>query len=329
MATAQEQDIICCHLCPKRVEHHCNLCHVDLCLTCVPNHMADTSRDHEIVGFTFSGKLKMMDDPVVLKTVQSPYGGNHWLWRIQCVGRDKILVCGSDSTIKEIDKDGSILNTIHTNGNVWALSINFLQEPVFFTVGIHKKDVCIYTKNEVKVLLSIHDWYCYGLNCTVNGDLLVSMRSTDCTQSRVVRYSGTTEILKIQYDSQGQPLFSSFEHVLLLTENGNGDICVADRAGHAVVVVDSTGGLRFKYKGNQSKHSMFAQFHPMNIATDVNTQILISEESQNIIHIIDCDGNFVRYIKHPCNGGLSVDADHNLVSGDIYTGEMKIIRYLE
>ncbi|XP_062590276.1 E3 ubiquitin-protein ligase TRIM9-like [Saccostrea cucullata] len=52
MATTQGQDIICCQLCPNPVEHHCNLCHVDLCLSCIPKHMSDKSREHEVVGYT-------------------------------------------------------------------------------------------------------------------------------------------------------------------------------------------------------------------------------------------------------------------------------------
>lgn len=47
------------------------------------------------------------------------------------------------------------------------------------------------------------------------------------------------------------------------------------------------------------------------------------------MHIIDCDGNFIRYIEYPCSGGISVDADHNLVVGELTTGNIRIIKYLE
>ncbi|XP_062592953.1 uncharacterized protein LOC134254462 [Saccostrea cucullata] len=286
-----------------------------------------------------SGMLKMMADPLVLDTIQSPYGGWTGLWRIQCVGRDKILISGNDKTIKEIDRAGSILQTIHTNNDVLALTINSHLEPVFSLHNAVKQntDIYIYTRNEMNVLFNTLNWFPVGLCYKENGDLLVSMRmiSTDKKQSRVVRYSGTKEIQKIQYDSQGQPLFSTgvnhISTVLLLTENGNGDICVADYEKKAVVVVDSSGGLRFKYTGNlcKSKQSKFKDFIPLNIASDVNTQILISDDSNNIVHIIDCDGNFVRYIEYPCNGGLSIDTDHNLVIGKEGTRIIQIIKYLE
>ncbi|XP_062587199.1 E3 ubiquitin-protein ligase TRIM45-like [Saccostrea cucullata] len=52
MATTQGKDIICCQLCSNPVKHHCNLCHVDLCPSCIAKHMADQSREHEVVGYT-------------------------------------------------------------------------------------------------------------------------------------------------------------------------------------------------------------------------------------------------------------------------------------
>ena len=47
MATSQGQDIIRC----QYVEHHCNFCHVDLCVNCVSKHLTDKSKRHEIVDF--------------------------------------------------------------------------------------------------------------------------------------------------------------------------------------------------------------------------------------------------------------------------------------
>ena len=77
------------------------------------------------------------------------------------------------------------------------------------------------------------------------------MRSVDESQSRVVRYSGTTEAITVQHDSQGKSLFSvRCTAMLHLNENGNGDICVADKAGEVIVVVSAYGQLRIEYPSN-------------------------------------------------------------------------------
>ncbi|XP_061165668.1 E3 ubiquitin-protein ligase TRIM71-like [Saccostrea echinata] len=71
MAGVQGQDVIRCELCPNPVENHCNLCHVDLCLSCIPNHMGDKSRKHEIVEYASRKK-----ETVFLPTCSS-HANNH------------------------------------------------------------------------------------------------------------------------------------------------------------------------------------------------------------------------------------------------------------
>lgn len=49
MATTQGQDVFFCQLCTNPVEHHCNLCHVDLCSPCILKHLTDKTNRLEIV----------------------------------------------------------------------------------------------------------------------------------------------------------------------------------------------------------------------------------------------------------------------------------------
>ena len=127
----------------------------------------------------------------------------------------------------------------------------------------------------------------------------------------------------------GRPLFSVEDRsMLLLTENGNKDICVADYGGESVVVVDASGILRFKYKGNIFQKSQYKSFKPSKIANDGNWHILVNDISNDIVHVIDSDGNFIRYIEYPCNGGLSVDQNSNLLLSEKDTGKIRIVKYL-
>lgn len=49
----------------------------------------------------------------------------------------------------------------------------------------------------------------------------------------------------------------------------------------------------------------------------------------DIVYIIDSDGNFIWYIEYLCNGGISVDIDYNLVVGERKIGKIWIIKYFE
>ena len=220
-----------------------------------------------------------------------------------------------------------ILKTLSIYSSVFAFSLS-LEKKLSFSVDWPDTKVYSYDDDERRTVVDLRMWCPRGLCHSANGDLLVSVRSVDKTQSRVVRYSGTTETMVIQNDRQRKPLFSVHSTaVLLLTENGNGDICVADNAGKAVVVVNASGELRFKYQENLSQKPNYNSSKPLAIATDVNQQIIFTDSSKNVVHVTDSDGNFLQYIEYPCSGGLSIDHDHNLVIGDLSNGKIRIIKY--
>ena len=61
-----------------------------------------------------------------------------------------------------------------------------------------------------------------------------------------MRYSRITEQQTIQKDDQGKPLYTSGPSSKYFSENRKLDICMADYAARAVVVVSVAGKLRFR-----------------------------------------------------------------------------------
>lgn len=271
---------------------------------------------------------KMMKTPVILNTIQSPLEDSSHLWKISCDRAENVWTSGNDSQLYQINRSGAVLKNIKAANNVLALSIDSDQNVVFI---VSWPDTKVYkyesNTNTVKTLLELSDWCPRGLCHTMNGDLLVTMRSLDEKQSRIVRYSCSR---KAQNDILGGFLFSvNSRKVLRLSENGNGDICVADYTGKAVIVMYAFGEMRFKYIGNRMICKEKTSFVPIDIVNDRNFNMLIGDDSNKGVHIIDCDGTFIRYIEYPCTGGISIDTDHNLVAGELSTGKIRIIKYLE
>ena len=147
------------------------------------------------------------------------------------------------------------------------------------------------THEEIKTLIRLPGWRPLGVCRTSSGDFLVIMDSDDKKQSKVVRYSGTTETQISQWGGQGKPFFR-FGFAKDLSENKNSDICVADYGARAVTVVTAAGRFRFRYFG--PPFTTRESFEPTYITTDSQANILICDTKD--IQIIDQDGHFLCYI---------------------------------
>lgn len=132
----------------------------------------------------------------------------------------------------------------------------------------------------------------------------------------------------IQFDDEGQPLYSSGQSTKYISENRNLDICVSDISANAVVVVNQTGKLRFKYKGRTFRTETI---YPRGITTDSQSRILIADSISHRIHILNQNGQFLccLYDSHEqrpfC---LCLDTRDNLFVADMKTAVVKKIRYI-
>nr|XP_022304489.1 uncharacterized protein LOC111111674 isoform X2 [Crassostrea virginica]XP_022304490.1 uncharacterized protein LOC111111674 isoform X3 [Crassostrea virginica] len=267
-----------------------------------------------------------LDAPRLITEISTEYTE---LYNVACPSDDEIWTCGLDKVLKLYNMQGELLKSFKTKsgGTPADIAVTGNEDLVYSdysdstinlvsTAQVQPLVSLLGRKPSIhiKPLIRLQGWRPHGLCSTSSGDLLVIMDSDDRKQTKVVRYSCSTEKQIIQWDNQGHPLYSSGQILnKYLSENRNLDICVSDCHASAVVVVSSVGKLRFRYTGLPSTTKR--PFYPRDITTDSQGRILTADGNNHCIHILDQHGSFLRYIDS-CGlhriYGLCVDSKDNL-----------------
>nr|XP_022287656.1 uncharacterized protein LOC111100259 [Crassostrea virginica] len=269
---------------------------------------------------------ELLDEAEVLNTIKT---GHEKLHFVTCLNEEEIWTSGETADIKCFNTQGVLQKTIKTKSRRMPNDLAVYSDGAL--VYSDGRTVYKVKNDQTEEIIRLQGWILNKLCVTASGDLLVTMVSDDETQSRVVHYSGSTVKQTIQFDDDGQPLYSGNGYTKYITENRNLDICVADSEAGAVVVVNQAGKLRFRYTGPPSSTKK-EPFEPWGITTDSQGRILTSDSNNHCIHVLDMDGQFLSYIdncglKEPI--GLCVDNDDSLFVCEYDKGNVRKIKYLK
>ncbi|XP_078316026.1 uncharacterized protein LOC111101783 [Crassostrea virginica] len=268
---------------------------------------------------------ELLDEAEVLNTIKT---GHEKLRSVTCLTEEEIWTSGMTADIKCFNTQGVLQKTIQTKSGLWPTDIAAYSDGALMYSDGRTMTVYKVKNDQTEEIIMLQGWRSAQLCVTFSGDLLVTMLNDDNTQSKVVRYSGSTVKQTIQFDDDGQPLYSGNDGLKYISENRNLDICMADLGAGAVVVVNQAGKLRFRYTGQSP--STKNQFLPSGITTDSQSRILTSHCNNHCIHVLDVDGHLLQYINN-CDltypTGLCVDNDDSLFVCEYYNGNVRKIRY--
>ncbi|XP_078331151.1 uncharacterized protein LOC144624977 [Crassostrea virginica] len=268
----------------------------------------------------------LLDKPRILTDIQTEYRN---VYSLSYLSDREFWTCSfNDNILNLCNLQGEILRSVQTKSKNWPYGIAVTQSGDLVYTDPRDCSINLVSGTQIQTLITLWGWTPLHPCGTSSGDLLVVMESVDNKNTKIVRYSGSTEKQSIQWDEQGKPLYTSLGNTKYLSENRNLDICVTDYAAHAVVVVSAAGKLRFRYTGPPS--TLLESFSPLDITSDSLGNILVSDPYNDHIHIIDQDGHFFRYIYNcglQCPWGLCVDSRDNLFVAENVSGKVKKIQY--
>ncbi|XP_034329050.2 protein wech-like [Magallana gigas] len=271
---------------------------------------------------------ELLDKPELVTTIQTEYSIPR---SVTCLNEDRVWTSGWNDKINCFSIKGSLLRKVNTESGEMPNDIAVDSNGHIIYLDWQTRTVNKVKNGEIKVLITLRGWTPVNLCVISTSDLLVSMYSNDKSQSKVVHYSGYTEKQSFQFDDECKPLYSANAKIKYITENRNHDICLADWGANAVVVVNQDGKLRWRYTGYSSVTKV-QPFRPYGITTDSESRILTTDCDNCCIHILDQNGQFLRYIDtFDLDGpwGVCVDNNDNLFVCESRESNVKKIKYLK
>jgi DNA-binding beta-propeller fold protein YncE len=269
----------------------------------------------------------LFQKPLVVATLQT---GSDVPRRLTCFGSSKAWVSGIDDAIEGYDlkADFPVTELLNTKSGRRPTDLGVDPSGSLVYSDHYRRKILRWKNEHFKKVLCFRKWRPSGICCTSAGDLLVGLSNKDYSEKKIRRYKGRKVRQEIQFDPSGNPFFQPGDLAIFVQENNNDNICVSDCQAKRVSVFNKSGSFRFKYSGGH----VMAEFRPGCLAIDSLCHILVSDTGNDLIHVLDINGQLLTYLDSTCGVtgiyGIAVDCENRVWVAECHTAKIKIINYL-
>ncbi|XP_078318960.1 uncharacterized protein LOC144620862 [Crassostrea virginica] len=238
-----------------------------------------------------------------------------------------ILQSGTGPEVHVMNENGKCLETIKiTSGIDMPTGLAIAEDgTILYTDFSHKRVRRIKADRTIEIFIRT-EGKPNGICCTRSGDVIVCLQDCPQAEGKVSWFNNAGDKLHDFTDTYLKGPTSVYENI-------NCDVCISEESMRKVIVVDKDFIVRFMYDGNVSSGDV-TKFTPRDICCDSVGHILIADFSNRLIHMLDEDGRFIRYLltkeddlSYP--HGICVDAGNRLWIAERYSKKIKVYQYLE
>ena len=128
---------------------------------------------------------------------------------MSCLSDSELWTRGDNNILRLFNLQGELLRSVQTKSGNMPQDIAVTRSGDLVYTDPRDRSINLVSGTHIQTLITLWGWRPRNLCSTSSGDLLVTMESDDVKQTKVVRYSGSTEKQTIQWDDRGKPLYSS------------------------------------------------------------------------------------------------------------------------
>nr|XP_022318741.1 uncharacterized protein LOC111121668 isoform X2 [Crassostrea virginica] len=221
----------------------------------------DREQIHQQIGSMSKPALKiLLDEPRILTDIQTEFRHLH---SVSCLS-DSELWTGDihNSILRLYNLQGELLRIVQTNSE-HGKDIAVTRSGDLVLSEYWDRTIHLVTDTQIHTLITLREWRPGFLCSTSSGDLLVLLTSDDLHQTKVVRYSGSTETQTIQLD-----------HQVGITTDSRANILTSDSNNCRIHIIDQDGCfLRFIHSG---------LLYPYGLCVDSQDNLFVAEISNKV-----------------------------------------------